>query len=73
MCKWSAVNWLVVSGSGVGGFKKAHLDGSNICNFPLFPVQVAESLRLWTANRLGSARMGSIPIFVVLLVLQLNG
>ena len=32
--------------------------------------KVAEWLRRWTANPLGSARMGSNPIFVVNLLLQ---
>ena len=45
---------------------------SNVCDTPStqtapFPVdEVAEWLRRWTANPLGSARVGSNPIFVAL-------
>ena len=37
---------------------------------PVFPKdEVAEWLRRWTANPMGSARVGSNPIFVVILFL----
>ena len=46
----------------IGGRKKH--DNSKLVNFP-FKDEVAEWLRRWTANPMGSARVGSNPILVV--------
>ena len=42
-------------------------------NYTVFIDEVAEWLRRWTANPLGSARVGSNPILVAPLVLWCNG
>ena len=47
-------------------------DMLSVTSCPFLPIQchndeVAEWLRRWTANPMGSARVGSNPIFVVIL------